>query len=125
LAPDGLTLPSSFQIAPKNAIKNHWSATIKQKDLRQKHKIKTTMIMDDGSETPDQCHLAGVMLPPPLCTILCDYQQRIRWLIRLSKKNNTSASSSSKLLEKPDETTIADCHYSIASSQDLTHMLEP
>jgi len=27
------------------------------------------------SETSDQCHLAGVMLPPPLCTILCDYQQ--------------------------------------------------
>jgi hypothetical protein len=54
---------------------NHWNEKIKRKDLCHKHKIKTTMFMDDGSETSDQCRLAGVMLPPPLCTILCDYQQ--------------------------------------------------
>jgi hypothetical protein len=55
LAPNGLILPSSFQVAQKMPSKHHWNAKIKWKDLCHKHKIKTTMIMDDGSETSDQC----------------------------------------------------------------------
>jgi hypothetical protein len=82
------------------------------------------MIMDNGSETSNQCLLAGIMLPPPFALSFATLSS-VRWLLRLRIKNNTSSAASSKLLEKPNETTIADCHCSRASGQDFTRILEP
>jgi hypothetical protein len=81
------------------------------------------MIMDDGSETSNQRLLAGIMLPPPFALSFATLSS-LRWLLRLRIKNNTSSASSSKLLEKPNETTIADRHCSRASGQDFTRILE-
>ncbi len=80
--------------------------------------------MDDGSETSNQCLLAGIMLPPSFALSFTTLSS-LRWLLRLRIKNNTSSASSSKLLEKLNETTIADCHCSRASGQDFTRILEP
>jgi hypothetical protein len=82
------------------------------------------MIMDDGSETSNQRLLAGIMLPPPFALSFATLSS-LRWLLRLRIKNNTSSASSSKLLEKPNETTVADCHCIRASGQDFTRIWNP
>lgn len=64
----------------ENAIKNHWNATMRRKDLRRKHRRPI-----DGSS--DSLEVV------PRCTILRDYQQRV--VIAQSERKHSTQSASS------------------------------
>ncbi|CAM6083181.1 unnamed protein product [Calypogeia fissa] len=72
----------------ENAIKNHWNATMRRKDLRRKHR-KAVDGSSDGLEVV------------PRCTVLRDYQQKV---IQFSEhKCSSSAPQESERLAAPEE----------------------
>lgn len=64
----------------ENAIKNHWNATMRRKDLRRKHRRPV-----GGSK-------CGPVEPVSRCTILRDYQQKV--VAQAKRKGNTHETTS-------------------------------
>ncbi|KAL3690614.1 hypothetical protein R1sor_016923 [Riccia sorocarpa] len=76
----------------ENAIKNHWNATMRRKDLRRKHRRAVDGSPTDGLEVV------------PRCTVLRDYQQKV------IQSSEHKASSSMQDREQKRPRTLEEDH---------------